>query len=157
LLEDLLDADNGRHPVSYFQVPAARNLIVTIVYPATEREVRERQSSHMSTPRLLGTNYREDGSCEFTVWAPHSPLVEVYFPGQEKILALTPEGNGYHCASGVGITADAQYFYRLNRDKQRADPASRFQPEGVFGPSQIVNLANFTWGDADWRGMALKN
>jgi maltooligosyltrehalose trehalohydrolase len=130
---------------------------VATVHPRIEHEVRKLRSPLMRTHSLLGANYREDGSCDFTVWAPHSTLVEVYFPGQEKTLALTPAEHGYHRGSAQGIAADARYLYRLNRDKKRADPASRFQPEGVFGPSQLVDLATFQWEDADWRGIDLKN
>jgi maltooligosyltrehalose trehalohydrolase len=46
------------------------------------------------------------------------------------------------------------YFYRFGGRKERPDPASRFQPQGVHGPSQVVN-PNFSWGDDSWSGLSL--
>ena len=105
----------------------------------------------------LGAKYRESGSCEFTLWAPSASLVEVYFPDDGKTLPLTPEEHGYHSGKAENVNPDGHYFFRLDRNKQRADPASRFQPVGVFGPSQIVNLSQFPWEEGEWRGTELKN
>jgi maltooligosyltrehalose trehalohydrolase len=49
----------------------------------------------------------------------------------------------------------AKYFYRLDGDRERPDPASRFQPEGVHGPSEIVDVQGFRWTDAQWKAPAL--
>jgi len=49
----------------------------------------------------------------------------------------------------------AKYFYRLDRDRDRPDPASRFQPEGVHGPSQIVDVRGFASTDSKWKPPAL--
>ncbi len=37
------------------------------------------------------------------------------------------------------------------------DPASRFQPFGVHGPSQVVDAARFLWHDEAWKGLPLKD
>jgi maltooligosyltrehalose trehalohydrolase len=37
------------------------------------------------------------------------------------------------------------------------DPASRYQPEGVHGPSQIIDPTQFAWSDHDWRGVRLQD
>ncbi|MBP1726352.1 MAG: GlgB, partial [Deltaproteobacteria bacterium] len=49
-----------------------------------------------------------------------------------------------------------RYFYRLDGESERPDPASRFQPEGVHGPSQVVD-SRFSWGDAGWFGLPLRD
>ena len=127
---------------------------MTMIQSSVEGEFREPKAHGTST---LGARYRADGCCEFTLWAPRSSLVEVYFPDEGKTFALTPVEHGYHRGTAENVSSEAPYFYRLNREKQRADPASRFQPLGVFGPSQIVDLAQFAWDDGEWRGTELKN
>lgn len=49
------------------------------------------------------------------------------------------------------------YIYRLDDERERPDPASRFQPEGVHGPSQVVDPHEFRWDDGDWKGTPLKD
>jgi maltooligosyltrehalose trehalohydrolase len=64
-------------------------------------------------------------------------------------------GCGYFHAFVEDIAAGALYRYRLNDEKERPDPASRSQPQGVHGPSQIVD-SRFSWNDSDWRGLPLE-
>src|ERR1700746_1173886 len=125
-----------------------------MIQSIVEDEVREPMAHGTGT---LGAKYRADRRCEFTLWAPSSPQVEVSFPDEGRTFPLIPEGHGYHRGTAENVNSDARYLYRLNRDKQRADPASRFQPLGVFGPSQIIDLSQFAWDDGEWRGTELKN
>src|SRR5207253_7777358 len=53
--------------------------------------------------------------------------------------------------------AGDRYRYRLDGQGPFSDPASRFQPEGVHGPSEIVDPSRFVWSDASWRGIALED
>ena len=64
-------------------------------------------------------------------------------------------GCGYFHAVAEGISAGALYRYRLDGEKERPDPASRYQPQGVHGPSQIVD-SRFNWSDSEWRGIPLE-
>jgi len=103
---------------------------------------------------FLGPTFSEDGRCQFLVWAPYARKAEVCFPDPKlPPLTLERDASGYH-----RITADVapgtQYFYRLDGEKQRPDPASRFQPQGVHGPSEIVD-PRFDWEDDAWRGIPL--
>jgi maltooligosyltrehalose trehalohydrolase len=61
-------------------------------------------------------------------------------------------GCGYFHAVVDGVSAGALYRYRLDNDKERPDPASRYQPRGVQGPSQIVDN-RFDWTDSKWTGI----
>ncbi len=54
------------------------------------------------------------------------------------------------------VEPGALYFIRLNHEVDRPDPASRFQPEGVHGPSQVTNT-EFAWGDETWRGVPIED
>jgi maltooligosyltrehalose trehalohydrolase len=106
----------------------------------------------------LGATWTNDGYCEFLVWAPAASRVEVKLLGEpERIVRLIPEAHGYHQGAIEDVPQDARYFYRLDDNKERPDPVSRFQPEGVHGPSQVSELSSFEWGDEDWRGLRLED
>lgn len=104
----------------------------------------------------LGARYLGEGRTEFLVWAPRAAQVEVRLlaPG-EHLVALRGEERGYHRAVVEGVEPGRRYFHRLDGGKERPDPASRFQPEGVHGPSEVVDPA-FEWQDTAWRGISLE-
>ena len=105
----------------------------------------------------LGATRLSDGACQFLVWAPRAEKVEVHFkyPG-ERVVSMEPQGKGYFHAMVADVEPNAIYLYRLNGVTERADPASRLQPQGVHGPSQVVDTP-FRWDDAGWRGLPLQN
>ncbi|HKT10593.1 MAG TPA: malto-oligosyltrehalose trehalohydrolase [Terriglobia bacterium] len=107
----------------------------------------------MSFP--LGAIYLGDGRCHFLVWAPAVEKVDVHVVGpSERTLAMEPQERGYHGVLADGVAPGARYFYRLNGANERPDPASRYQPEGVHKPSEVVDL-NFDWQDTGWMGLEL--
>jgi maltooligosyltrehalose trehalohydrolase len=94
-----------------------------------------------------------DRGVHFRVWAPawkHVTLV-LESPAQREV-TLEPEAGGYHAAYVAGVTAGARYRYRLGTELY-ADPASRYQPDGPFGPSRIVDPNDSHWTDASWQGI----
>src|SRR6267142_5673117 len=106
----------------------------------------------------LGATRTADGHCEFLVWAPAAARVEVRILGDvERIVRLIPESHGYHQGAVDSVEANALYTYRLDGDKERPDPASRFQPQGVHGPSQVAEVSAFAWSDQAWRGLRLED
>jgi maltooligosyltrehalose trehalohydrolase len=100
------------------------------------------------------------GGVHFRVWAPGRKRVElVVLEGdvEARSAALEPEPHGYFSGLVAGIGAGARYLYRLaGEDRLLPDPASRFQPDGPMGPSQVVDPAAFAWTDADWPGVGGK-
>jgi maltooligosyltrehalose trehalohydrolase len=91
------------------------------------------------------------------VWAPQRKQVEVRLLGEEsRFLKMERDALGYWRAVGEAKPG-TRYFYRLDGDGERPDPASRFQPEGVHGPSQIVDVRDFPWTDAKWKPPALED
>lgn len=64
---------------------------------------------------------------------------------------------GYWKSVVKNVFPGSLYFYRLEDKIDRPDPASRFQPDGIHGPSQIIDPNAFLWGDDDWKGIPLKN
>lgn len=103
----------------------------------------------------LGANLRNDNSCSFVVWAPHAKEMKLQIegPGKNQI-QMNPVQNGYfQCCTGP-LRPGATYFYFLDGNKRRPDPASRYQPQGVHGPSQVCS-DNFNWTDSAWGGLPL--
>lgn len=104
-----------------------------------------------------GATYLGNGRCRFLVWAPFADKVEVHLTTpDERVLPLEEDGKGYHHAIAEKVTPGTLYFYRLNGKTERPDPASRFQPQGVHGPSQVVD-SNFLWRDEGWTGIPLED
>ena len=105
----------------------------------------------------LGATYLGDGRCRFLVWAPLVGKVEVRVIGSEdRIVPLSSTSRGYHDAVIDGIEAGTEYFYRLDERKDRPDPASRYQPNGVHKTSQVVD-PSFNWQDQHWCGIPLRD
>jgi len=95
-------------------------------------------------------------TCSFLVWAPRARKVEVCIVGpRECAVVMKDVGYGYFHAVVEGVPAGGLYRYCLDGEKERPDPASRYQPQGVHGPSQIVDGV-FHWNDSRWRGIPLE-
>jgi len=104
----------------------------------------------------VGANRLPDGSWEFLVWAPHARTVSVHFvSGCREIIPTDPLADGYHRATIKTLTPGSEYFYKLDGERDLPDPASRFQPQGVHGPSRIVDPEAFRWTDGKWNGIPL--
>ena len=90
----------------------------------------------------------------FRVWAPAQKTVEVIFDGGDRC-ALVAENAGYFSGLAPNARTGSRYKYRLDGGETVPDPASRFQPEGPHGWSEVVDAAAFRWSDGNWRGVAL--
>jgi maltooligosyltrehalose trehalohydrolase len=92
----------------------------------------------------------------FRVWAPSRERVEVVFEEAseewEVDFELAPEKDGYFSGLVKGAGAGALYKYRLDGGDAFPDPASRFQPQGPHGPSQVIDPSTFQWTDEGWSG-----
>ncbi|HEX8097027.1 MAG TPA: malto-oligosyltrehalose trehalohydrolase [Pyrinomonadaceae bacterium] len=109
----------------------------------------------------VGAEVRPGGGVHFRVWAPRRRTVSVVIEdgrgGVAASVELGREEGGYFSGFATTARAGSLYRYRLDGEEQLyPDPASRFQPEGVHGPSRVVDPAAFRWTDVDWRGAALK-
>jgi maltooligosyltrehalose trehalohydrolase len=105
----------------------------------------------------VGALYLGEGHCRFCVWAPLAQKVEVHLLGpRERLVPLARQTRGYHQGIVEGVEPGTLYFYRLDEARERPDPASRFQPQDVHGPSQVVNPA-FVWEEGYWCGLPLRD
>ena len=64
---------------------------------------------------------------------------------------------GYHTVVVDNLLAGSKYMYRFGDSQELPDPASRGQPEGVHGPSELVDLRDFAWTDQEWKGVPLED
>ncbi len=108
----------------------------------------------------VGAEVCSETETHFRVWAPASEKVEVVFFMEKKearSVPLEPEDKGYFSIVEV-CPEGSLYAFRLNgRPEWYPDPASRYQPEGPHGPSQVVNSSAYTWRDTDWPGAKLED
>jgi maltooligosyltrehalose trehalohydrolase len=105
----------------------------------------------------LGAITTAPNCCHFCVWAPNASALEiVLLDPEQKVVAATPKERGYFELTLDGIGPGTRYLYRLDAKKERPDPASRLQPDGVHGPSAVVD-PNFPWQDQHWFGLPLRD
>ncbi len=97
------------------------------------------------------------GGVSFRVWAPQCESVSVAIADAPSMAgakrhALDREENGYH--SGVVDGARPGHFYKIVLNTgEFPDPASRFQPQGPHGPSEIIDARSFAWSDQKGPGV----
>jgi maltooligosyltrehalose trehalohydrolase len=103
----------------------------------------------------LGAHFHEHHGCDFLVWAPRAQRLDLHLLApRERCLPMQQLPDGYFKAHVADVAPGARYFYRFESGEERPDPASQFQPEGVHGPSEVVD-PRFQWDDQFWRGIDL--
>jgi maltooligosyltrehalose trehalohydrolase len=108
-------------------------------------------------PSALGATRDCSGRWRFVVWAPQQEKVDLHLlSGQDRTLKMERDELGYYQALADDVTARSRYYYRLSSGSERPDPASRFQPEGVHGPSAMVDPSGFPWTDDAWKAPPLE-
>ena len=107
----------------------------------------------------LGATVIGPEGVSFRVWSPgkEEVSVEVLSPGGSRLIQLGKGVRGYFAGTAEDVRAGDLYFYVLDRKDRFPDPASRFQPEGVHGPSQVIDPDEFFWDDDTWRGKPLRD
>jgi len=102
----------------------------------------------------VGAEVQPGGGVHFRVWAPGHRKIEVVLEGGPTV-ALAPEAGGYWSGLVAQALPGHRYRYRIDGEGPFPDPASRFQPEGPHGPSEVVDPAAFAWTDHGWEGLRL--
>ena len=114
------------------------------------------RSSEAAPEKLVpGATCTDGDATAFVVWAPrHENLAIHILSPREQVLPMQTERDGYFRAT-VEVSEGARYLVRLPDGRELPDPASRYQPEGVHGPSEVVTC-EFAWSDEEWRGIDLR-
>jgi maltooligosyltrehalose trehalohydrolase len=97
----------------------------------------------------FGAAPQGDGTFAFRLWAPGEARVTLELDGAEA--PMQKDEAGWHACTAPAAPG-ARYRYRLGDGVAVPDPASRFNPEDVHGPSQLVDPGAYAWQDAGWRG-----
>jgi len=117
---------------------------------------------HLSTLHPpLGATVDGQGNYYFYLWAPNAKEVKVrLLTTPEKLVSMQAIGDDYYQAYIGDLPPETRYLFQIasasdGSVKDRPDPASRLQPEGVHGPSQLFD-PQFEWKDAEWAGIPLQ-
>ena len=107
----------------------------------------------MTNPHELpfGAQLRPEGGTLFRFWAPGAAQVHLDIEGAAR-QAMQPLEGGWHELLARDARAGTRYRYVLPDGLAVPDPASRFNPDDVHGPSQVVDPRAYRWRDGNWRG-----
>ena len=99
----------------------------------------------------FGAELQPGGQVRFRLWAPGAPQVSVALDERNQPLAMTALPDGWHELLTAEAKAGAFYRFQLPDGMMVPDPASRFQPQNVHGPSEVIDPRAFAWSDAAWK------
>ncbi|HEX4504857.1 MAG TPA: malto-oligosyltrehalose trehalohydrolase, partial [Alphaproteobacteria bacterium] len=97
----------------------------------------------------FGPAVRQDAT-HFSLWAPGAHGVTLEIEGHAP-LAMAPQAGGWHEAEAPAGPG-ARYRFRLPDGTLVPDPASRFQPDDVHGPSLVTDPDAYDWQCVSWLG-----
>ncbi|WP_303904317.1 malto-oligosyltrehalose trehalohydrolase [Thiohalomonas denitrificans] len=103
----------------------------------------------------FGAEITPSGGVRFRLWAPDTHEVELHLKGAQgpELLAMTALNDGWFALETDRAAAGTHYRFRIGgREALVPDPASRYQPLDVHGPSQVIDSQAFEWRDETWTG-----
>jgi malto-oligosyltrehalose trehalohydrolase len=102
----------------------------------------------------FGAACLDDGSVRFRLWAPAARQVDLSIVGSRNPIQIPLEARseGWFELITEGAQAGSQYRFRIDGEQEVPDPASRFQPHDVHGPSEVIDPNAFDWKDHAWQG-----
>lgn len=106
----------------------------------------------------FGPTINDDGSIDFRLWAPTAKSVDLIVYGSSTGSAIEEDRpmdaakDGWYLVKSDKAKVGSRYHFRIDGDLKVPDPASRFQPEDVHGPSEVIDPKRFKWTATDWKG-----
>jgi maltooligosyltrehalose trehalohydrolase len=101
----------------------------------------------------FGAECRDDGTMRFRLWAPAAQKVELCLAnGRVPRIPLDRCDQGWFELITDEAEAGTCYTFRIDGLREVPDPASRFQPRDVHGPSEVIDPEVFEWQDGAWHG-----
>lgn len=102
----------------------------------------------------FGSTLLPSGTVRFRLWAPEAEKVALCLDrGANKlILPMPSREEGWFSLETAEAGPGSRYCFQLASGLLVPDPASRFQPEDVHGPSEVIDPNDFPWTDDGWRG-----
>ena len=114
-------------------------------FPKNARVIEREEESKFGT-QLTTTGVR------FRLWAPRAKAVSVKIYEPKQFIEMMPLSRGWFEVEVDGVGPGALYRFVLEDGTEVPDPASRFQPEDVQGPSEVIDPRGYKWHDIGWRG-----
>jgi len=101
----------------------------------------------------FGAELLDDGTVRFRLWAPAAKEVTVLLESEQPVsLPMSSTNSGWFELIAQQAFAGSRYYFQIDGGTKVPDPASRFQPEDVHGPSEVIHPDSFNWADTQWRG-----
>ena len=118
------------------------------------RDISPQFSEQMyeATRRAWGAVVQDDGRVRFRVWAPAADTIALRIDGTIRDLPMSALDDGWFEVVTSEATHGSRYKYVLSNGTCVADPASCYQPDDIFGSSEVIDPERFAWTDTDWHG-----
>ena len=102
----------------------------------------------------FGAELTAEEGVTFRLWAPAASSVDVCLqrPGGELAIPMVAQPDGWFVLTTSQAGPGSRYRFGIDGGLRVPDPASRFQPEDVHGPSEVQDPHAWSWRDGDWRG-----
>lgn len=110
-----------------------------------------RHTVHREQEMKFGTQIIRNG-VRFRLWAPQATAVSLKLFDPNRIVPMKALPRGWYEVELEGCGHGSRYYFVLHDGTEVPDPASRYQPDDVDGPSEVIDPRAFDWHDAGWRG-----
>lgn len=122
----------------------------------SDPDAEETARKCVSAEQIFGPRLRAEGGVLFRLFAPAVDSVQMaldeHASSPRELLAMRSCGDGWYELAVEDAGEGTRYRFVLPGGRRVPDPASRFAPVGVHGPSEVVDLATFAWSDTAWSG-----
>ena len=109
------------------------------------------QLSHVHT-MPFGTELQDSDGVKFRIFAPGADRMHLQLDSKSILLQMNSTADGWHELEVLGACAGTRYSFVLPDGTAVPDPASRYQPEDVYGPSEVIDPKAYFWNDRTWQG-----
>ena len=109
-------------------------------------------AEHYAHTMPFGAEALPGGEVRFQLWAPSREAVALVLEDEQRVLPMAQLENGFFGLTTEAARAGSRYRYQLEDGFRVPDPATRFQPEDVQGPSVVVDPRAYRWQHPAWRG-----
>ena len=105
----------------------------------------------------FGPQLLKEGGAKFRIWAPEAKTIKLSLNRSKTVITeMTSGADGWYTATIDDARAGDSYHFIVDDNLNVPDPASRYQPNGVHGPSQLINPSKYNWKDDEWYGRPIE-
>jgi malto-oligosyltrehalose trehalohydrolase len=144
----------GREADGASALPPLQNKHLRILLDMSLTDSDSEQQTELPTERPSGFGAVRDGDqIRFRLFAPASLQVHLDLIGLSEPLLMQADGSGWHELLTPAASPGSHYRYLLEEGTSVPDPASRYQPKDVHGPTQVMDPGSYDWQDGEWHGL----